>query len=205
MTKELIERITTKLFFIEKEAAQIRAWLENGTDKDLVFLADMNATSTNDAEPQAEYGASMIVDAPPSITDLEGVEMTKEQYKAFTEMTATPDNQPSNLKNKEVLIERFGLEEQKRGEILDSNDEKFIKLCNWVISSGASIGKVSEFLFGKNLAITSQQEEHLEQLRKTRRAMLAKDMDLQAAKDQNGISIREHAALETLAKENGLK
>jgi len=36
------------------------------------FLAEMNAT--NDHEPQAEYGVSMLVEAPPSIPDLEGVE-----------------------------------------------------------------------------------------------------------------------------------
>jgi hypothetical protein len=162
------------------------------------FLAEMNATNTADHEPQAEYVATMIVEAPPSIPDLEGI-------KPLSKSTAKEENEPSNLKNKEVLIEKFGLEEQKRGEILDSNDEKFIKLCNWVISSGASIGKVSEFLFGKNLAIAADQEEHLEQLRTIRRSMLAKDMDLQTAKDQNGIETFEHAALETLAKEKNLK
>jgi hypothetical protein len=177
---KMVERIITKMEISVKQPD--------------TFLAEMN--STNDYEPQAEYHNENnleMVEAPPSIPDLEGIE-------PLSESTAKEEPQPSNLKNKEVLIEKFGLE-----EILDSNGEKFIKLCKWVILSGASAEKVNEFLFGKGLAITSDQEEHLEQLRKIRRSMLAKDMDLQTAKSQYGIETFERVALETLAKENGLK
>lgn len=193
MTEELKERIAVKLFFIEQEAAQIRKWIEAGTDKDPAFLAELNAISANDAEPQGEYVATMIVEAPPEIPTLEGI-------KPLT-----------GIENHiEEVIERFGLEKESETPLIPSiPDDKWCNLCRLVIigHEGKEVSKatVTASLIKQGFSITAKQEEHLEELRKTRRAMLSKDMDLAGAQAINGLSDNEKLAFAGLAKINDLK
>lgn len=88
--------------------------------------------------------------------------------------------------------------------------ERFEKLCAYVIAghkSGLEVSQtwVTETLVNQSLAITSDQESHLEQLRGIRREMLAKNMDLNAAQGQNGITENESLAFAALAEKYGLK
>ena len=150
------------------------------------FLDEMNATH----DPGANYEV-VYVATPAAIPDLEGIKPL------------------SGIENHiEEVIERFDLEATDVKTLIPL--DRWKGLCNYVITghkNGMEVSAqwVTETLIGQGLATTTDQEKHLEQLRGVRRAMLAKDMDLQTAKGQNGIEVWEHAALETLAKENDLK
>lgn len=150
------------------------------------FLAEMNATH----DPGANYEVAYVA-TPAEIPDLEGIKPL------------------SGIENHiEEVIERLGLEATDVKALIPL--DRWKGLCNYVITghkNGMEVSAqwVTETLISQGLATTTDQEKHLEQLRGVRRAMLAKDMDLQTAKSQNGVDVWEWSALEALAKENGLK
>jgi len=164
------------------------------------FLAEMNAT--NDHEPQAEYGVSMLVEAPPSIPDLEGVEMTKEQYKTFANPTATPEPQPSN---QEVLVERFGLEETGEAELSSINDALWLRFVKTIMLAGWTLEKLKASEPCRNVVFTKAESEVLKNLECLRFSMKGKDIDLNQALGQDWVTTIEADVIREFATTNKLK
>lgn len=152
------------------------------------FLADMNATH----DPGANYEVAYVA-TPAEIPTLDGI-------KPLT-----------GIENHiEEVIERFGLEKESETPLIPPiPDDKWCNLCRLVIigHDGKEVSKatVTASLIKQGFSITAKQEEHLEELRKTRRAMLSKDMDLAGAQAINGLSDNEKLAFAGLAKINDLK
>lgn len=134
MTEELIERITTKLFFIEQDAALIRKWLENGTDKDPEFLAEINAT--NDAEPQAEYGVTMLVEASPSIPDLEGIKplggIENHVEEVIQRFGLEQESKPQQEEKSAIQV-LFEQQDKPEWAVIAHTDDLYVNFCTWII------------------------------------------------------------------------
>lgn len=150
------------------------------------FLDEMNAT--NDHEPQAEYGVSMLVEAPPSIPTDEDL----------------ANVQPINPAVEE-LKKRLDLEQTGEAKLID--DETWEKLVKTIVIAGWTNRKLLDSNWWKNstFELTKGQAMALTNLEKIRSAMLAKDMDLNAAQAQNGLGIVEKSALAEFAENNKLK
>lgn len=152
------------------------------------FLEEMNDTNGG-------YKAALIADAAedtPQLPNIAGI-------------------LPLPTKEKPIVkeaVEKLELEHEYTSNLMPQ--DRYEKLCCYVISGHAngmevSAQWVSETLIKQGLAIVQKQEEHLEQLRGIRSAMIRKEMDLQTAKSQHGVEPFEFAALEELAKKHGLK
>lgn len=153
MTEELKERIAVKLFFIEQEAAQIRKWIEAGTDKDPAFLAELNATSTNDAEPQGEYKVTMIasahVDETPGLPDLTDMATLAE------EIAKAKAGQPEPTQP---------FKQELDWEHVVQEDERYQKVCAWLINQPIPVEKLESFQREKKLRFDLKDFDHLRNL-----------------------------------------
>ena len=156
--------------------------MENGTDKDVEFLDEINQPvklASDEPEPMPEI---------PAPEDL-------------------PEHVDEKLENKEVLIEKFGLEEIEQPTQIETG--KWLKLCALVITGHnekeVTKADVDASLIRQGVSITAKQEDHLDFLRGTRSMLISGEMNLKTALDQNAMFAEEKVLFETFAKENNLK
>jgi hypothetical protein len=180
---------------INKILDNLQAALKGNAD----FLADMNAANATH-DPGADFGVAYIASPVPELPNLDNV-------TPFTGTSGTTAENGEKEDLKDDLVKKFGLEQT--GETPLIPDEKWANLCRLVIvgHEGKEVSKatVSASLIKQGFAISPAQEEHLEELRKTRRQMLTKDMDLAGAQALNWATDGEKLAFAELATNEGLK
>jgi hypothetical protein len=183
MTQELIDRIVTKIFVIESDLSLIKKWLENGTDKDVEFLAEMNATQ----DPGAEYAVAYEVTAPeiPTDEDLANVQ---------------PLNPPVD-----ELKERLELEATGETALSSITDALWLRFVKTIMLAGWTVEKLKASEPCKNVIFTKAESDLLKNLECLRFSMKGKDIDLNQALGQDWVTPIEAEVIKEFAKENKLK
>lgn len=194
MTKETAAKIREKLTEIDVCIERIEACSilinaiieaeEFQAKQPDTFLAEMNAT--NDQEPQGEYGVTMVVEAPPSVPDLDDL---------------TPLN-PAIEMAKEVL----GMEQDGPEEPLATVDDAFWLRCvKTIMLAGWTMEKLLKSEPCKGVAFTKAETELLKNLECLRYTMKGKDIDLNGALGQDWVTPVEADVIREFAETNKLK
>lgn len=101
------------------------------------FLAYMNGTNATFDPANGEYVATMFVEAPPSIPDLEDVKPLVEEVKERFDL-----QQESKPQHEEKSVIQVLFEQQDKPEwaVIETESELFKNVCAWVINGEKETG-----------------------------------------------------------------
>lgn len=187
MTTELIERIATKLFFIEQETALIRKWLEAGTDKDPAFLAELQATNATH-DPGADYEVAYVATPVEIPTDDELEKALEPKADAKSE-----------------LVKRLDLEQESETVLSSINDKQWLSFVKTIMLAGWTVEKLKAHPTCENVIFTKAETELLKNLECLRYAMKGKDLDLNGALALHWVTTVEADVIKEFAQKEKLK
>lgn len=101
------------------------------------FLAYMNGTNATFDPANGEYVATMIVEAPPSIPDLEDVKPLVEEVKERFDLQQ--ESKPQH-EEKSVIQVLFEQQDKPGWAVIETESELFKNVCAWVINGEKETG-----------------------------------------------------------------
>lgn len=131
------------------------------------------------------------------------VKLASDEPEPTPDIPATedlPESVDEKLENKEVLIEKFGLE-----EISTISDADWLRYAKTVMLAGWTVERLQASDSCKNVVFSKTETELLKNLEGLRFSMLEKDMDLNQALGQNWVGELERTIIKEFAKEKNLK